>query len=210
MQQASVLTGRQMMMLIVVGLHALVIGVLMTMKLEIIEPPGFVFTSITPVIPDEKPPIEAPELAVDDNPMITRVRLPDLPEPVVRTEEPRSAITPEPSPPAAAADASDSSGGEGFLIPSTGLVSRARLSPDDFYPSASISLGEVGVSVVRVCVGPTGRIEGRPTIRTSSRSRRLDDAAIRWASEALEFTPATRNGAAVSDCKDFRVVFNLR
>jgi hypothetical protein len=57
MQQASVLTGRQLMMLVVVGLHALVIGVLMTMKIRVIEPPEFVFKTITPAIQDEKPPI---------------------------------------------------------------------------------------------------------------------------------------------------------
>lgn len=209
MQQASVLTGRQMMMLVVVGLHALVIGVLMTMKLEIIKPPEFVFRSITPVIADEKPPIEKPKLVVDENVKI-QITLPEFPEPVVRTEEPTASITPDPSPSPTAADTTGSTGGEGFVIPPTELVSRATRSPDDFYPSASISMGEEGVSVVRVCVGPTGRIEGRPTIRNSSRSRRLDDAAIRWATEALQFTPATRNGAAVSDCKDFRVVFNLR
>lgn len=209
MQQASVLTGRQMMMLVVVGLHALVIGVLMTMKLEIIEPPEFVFRSITPVVPDENPPVEAPKLVVDEK-APTRIVLPDLPEPVVRRVEPAGSITPEAAPAPAPTDASGSTGGEGFVIPSTDLVSRATRSPDDFYPSASISMGEEGVSVVRVCVGPTGRIEGRPTIRTTSRSRRLDDAAIRWATEALEFTPATRNGAAVAGCKDFRVVFNLR
>jgi TonB family protein len=208
MQQASVLTGRQMMMLVVVGLHALVIGVLMTMKLELIEPLILVFKPITPVDEmDKTPPVEAPELVVDET--TPRLWVPEVPAPVVTTQ-PDSAITPEPSQPAPNSATASPGSGEGFVIPSTALVSRATLSPDDFYPAASISLQEEGVSVVRVCVGPTGRVEGKPTIQRSSRIRRLDDAAIRWASEALEFTPATRNGAAVPDCKDFRVVFKLR
>lgn len=208
MQHASVLTGRQMMMLVVVGLHALVIGVLMTMKLELDKPAAFIFKPITPVDEvDKTPPVDAPELVVDET--TPSLWVPDVPAPEV-TSPPDSAITPEPSQPAPTDATTTPGSGEGFVIPSTALVSRATLSPDDFYPATSISLQEEGVSVVRVCVGPTGRMEGRPTIQRSSRIRRLDDAAIRWASEALEFTPATRNGAAVSDCKDFRVVFKLR
>jgi TonB family protein len=83
-------------------------------------------------------------------------------------------------------------------------------SPDDYYPSASITMQEEGAAIVRVCVGPTGRIEGTPSVQRSSGSRRLDAAAVKWAGEGMVFRPATRNGAAVSDCKDFRVVFNLR
>jgi protein TonB len=128
---------------------------------------------------------------------------------VVRTE-PQRAITPEPVPPLPVPDATDAPGAAALVIPPTELLWRANRPTDDYYPASSVSMGEEGVAVVRVCVGPTGRIEGRPTIRTTSRSRRLDEAAIRWASEALEFTPATRNGAAVPDCKDFRVLFNLR
>lgn len=207
MQHASVLSGRQMMMLVVVGLHAVVIGVLMTMKLEFVKPPALVFKSITPVTEERKPPIDRPELVVNDK--VPVLWVPDLPPPVVRTE-PQRAITPEPAPPMPPSDTTGASGAERFAIPPTELIWRATRPTDDFYPASSISMGEEGVSVVRVCVGPTGRIEGRPAIRTSSRSRRLDDAAVRWASEALEFTPATRNGAAVQECKDFRVLFNLR
>lgn len=208
MQEASVLTGRQMMLLVVVGLHALVISVLMTMKLDLIEPATFAFKPITPVDEvDKTPPVDAPKLVVDET--TPRLWIPDVPAPVVTTQ-PDSGITTEPSQPTTTTTTASAGGGEGIIIPSTALLSRATLSPDDFYPATSISMQEEGVSVVRVCVGPTGRMEGRPTIQRSSRSRRLDEAAIRWASEALEFTPATRNGAAVADCKDFRVVFKLR
>jgi hypothetical protein len=37
----------------------------------------------------------------------------------------------------------------------------------------------------------------------------LDGAAVKWAREALQFTPATHAGAAVAACKDFRVNFTL-
>jgi TonB family protein len=83
-------------------------------------------------------------------------------------------------------------------------------SPDDYYPATSIQLQEEGVTVVNVCVGPAGRLEGAPTVRSSSGSRRLDAAALKWAGEALVFTPATRNGAAVSACREYRVRFTLR
>jgi hypothetical protein len=37
----------------------------------------------------------------------------------------------------------------------------------------------------------------------------LDAAAVKWASEALRFQPATRGGTAVASCKEFRVSFTL-
>ena len=82
-------------------------------------------------------------------------------------------------------------------------------SPDEFYPATSVTLQEQGVSIVRVCVGANGRIEGQPTTQVSSGYKRLDQAAIRWTREALRFTPATENGVGVTACKGFRVVFNL-
>src|SRR5688500_2894720 len=96
------------------------------------------------------------------------------------------------------------------IIPSTSLEMHATRSPDDYYPAVSLQLQEEGVSVVRICVGPEGRLEGRPTVVQGSGSRRLDSAAVKWASEALTFTAATRNGAGISACRDFRVRFTLR
>jgi TonB family protein len=94
-------------------------------------------------------------------------------------------------------------------IAPTALQFRAVRPSDDYYPSEAMTLGEEGIAIVKVCVGPTGRIDGKPTIDKSAGSPRLDRAAVAWAREALRFTPATENGVAVAACKGFRVNFTL-
>jgi TonB family protein len=208
MQHASVFNRRQVMLLVVVGLHALVISVLMTMRFDVDRPVTPVFKPVTEITLIERPPPVKPELTVETS--APRWNIPTVPRPDIRPPvETAIVVDVRPQPPVIAG-ADDASPGDTFTIAPTELTWRATRSPDDYYPSASIAMQEEGASVVRVCVGPTGRIEGKPAIQRSSRSPRLDDAAIRWAAGALEFTPATRNGAAVPACKDFRVVFNLR
>ena len=100
---------------------------------------------------------------------------------------------------------------ESVIVPApTELRFEAIRPTDDYYPSTSLRLQEEGIAVVRVCVGPDGKLAGTPTIESGSGSRRLDNAAVTWAREALRFTPATREGRPVSACKGFRVRFSLR
>lgn len=208
--KAGLLTGRQMVLLVVVGLHALVIGGLMTMKIAIdnARPPA-VFKPVTAIEPVEPLP-PPPRLQVTPSvaipawtpptvvpPLITIDVIPRAPAesaPVLVPEAPVGPVAEHP------VDA----------VPATALTYRATRSPDDYYPAISLRLQEQGDAVVRVCVGPTGRREGSPVVERSSGSRHLDAAAVKWASEALAFTPATRNGAAVSACKGFRVNFTLK
>ena len=91
----------------------------------------------------------------------------------------------------------------------TDLTYRAVKSPNEFYPPTSVALQEQGISIVRVCVDAAGRLDGAPTIQTSSGYKRLDQAAVRWTREALRFTPATEDGVGMRSCKGFKVVFNL-
>jgi hypothetical protein len=65
------------------------------------------------------------------------------------------------------------------------------------------------VAIVRVCADASGAQSAAPQVIKSSRSRLLDGAAVTWAREALQFTPATHAGAAVAACKEFRVNFTL-
>lgn len=209
-ERASIFTGRQWVFLVVVALHAAFIAALMAMRISVDVEPVPVLKAITQIT-QPRPPEEArPTLdpQVDTRP--TAWKIPDVPVPMIRRDTPAQAITPPP------VDAGVPSWVEGVADPvpiaiaPTGLQYRAVRSTDDYYPTVSRQLQEQGVVVVRVCVGPTGRLEGRPTVERGSGSRHLDAAAVRWASEALAFTPATRNGAAVSACKGFRVNFTLR
>jgi protein TonB len=79
----------------------------------------------------------------------------------------------------------------------------------DFYPAASIRLEEQGSSNVRVCVGPNGKLVEQPTIATSSRSARLDEAAIKLA-KAGRYVPGSVDGKPTTDCFSFRVKFELK
>ncbi len=91
----------------------------------------------------------------------------------------------------------------------TPLQYRAIRPADDYYPPQAIRMNQVGAVIVRTCVDAGGRLTSRPEVVTPSSSPLLDGAAIKWASEALRFTPATRGGVAVASCKDFRVNFKL-
>jgi periplasmic protein TonB len=81
-------------------------------------------------------------------------------------------------------------------------------STDDYYPPYSRRLGEQGMTTVRACPGPGGRVAGQPTVLKSSGSPRLDQAALRWAEHA-RFTPATADGRPVTQCIHFSVLFKL-
>ena len=211
-QQASILSGRSMTLIVVMGLHALLIAALIAIQItpekdfapaaikvvnvppEVLPPPEKVkpkaiippkFQFVVPVI--DPPNIEAPpesqviELPTTDSGP-SQVG-PDVPTQGVLTAPPARVFTE--------------------------LKYRAVKSPDEFYPPASAALQEQGVAVVQVCVDGGGRIDGQPTIQTSSGYKRLDQAAIKWTREALRFTPATENAVGVRSCKGFRVTFNL-
>lgn len=210
-ERASLLTGRQMVFFGVVALHALAIASLMAMRIPMDEKASPGLQWIDPLVPekplDPPPPVPPPDLVSSSSVVVS---LPVIAGPVIGVEvvpavpvETGIAIPALVETPAGAH-------GANVAVPATGLQSRAVRSPDDFYPATSIQLQEEGLAVVNVCVGPTGRLEGAPSVKTSSGSRRLDAAAVKWAGEALVFTPATRNGAAVSACREYRVRFTLK
>lgn len=210
-EQASLLTGRQMVFIAVIALHAFAIASLMAMRIPIDEkvPPGLQW--IDPLVPEEPvdppPPMPPPDLLPSSTMVVS---LPVLPGPVIGVDVvPAVPVETGITIPTVVESRGDSTGAKPS-VPATDLQSRTVRSPDDYYPATSIQLQEEGLAVVNVCVAPTGRLEGPPTVRSSSGSRRLDAAAVKWAGEALVFTPATRNGAAVSACREYRVRFTLR
>jgi len=101
---------------------------------------------------------------------------------------------------------SDSPVGAGPSVPLSYVVTRPI---DEYYPPQAIRLSEEGASTLQVCVGANGVLAAAPTLETSSGYGRLDAAALKWAREALRFTPAQRDGKAVPACKGFRVTFRI-
>lgn len=204
-QQSSVFSGRQFVMMVTIALHAALISALMAMKIST------VISNPQPVLqwPDIKPDPQPPE------PVAPRpdVRLRDWQD--YQPQVPRPDVSFPPDDPPATPETSGSvepigtSPAQGAPIPATGLQFRAVRPADDYYPAAAIRDNEQGAAIVHVCVGADGRLAAAPVIANSSGSRRLDGAAVTWAREALQFTAATSGGVAVAACKDFRVNFTL-
>ncbi len=201
-----------MVLLVTIGLHALVIAVLMTMKMgmpDIFQERVMIADFLPPEQVVELPPPQLPDIVKPDNrmPSVPDIPLPDF-VPLVDDPAPTILQLP-PSDTGPAVVTEGPSSGSVPQIPSTTLQYRVVRPTDDYYPSQSLALQEQGTAIVRVCVTPAGRLDGKPVIDTSSGSARLDAAALTWAREALRFTPATRGGVAVAACKGFRVNFLL-
>jgi len=82
---------------------------------------------------------------------------------------------------------------------------------DDYYPDASRRLGEEGLTVVDVCVGPDGKLTEPPKVNKSSGHERLDQAAVKVASVGSgRFKPATEDGKPVAKCTQLPIRFKLR
>jgi TonB family protein len=78
----------------------------------------------------------------------------------------------------------------------------------DYYPAASMRLGEEGSAIVHVCVAPTGRLSEDPTIAKTSGSARLDEGAIKLAS-AGRFVAGTDSGKPTAGCFNMSIKFQL-
>jgi TonB family protein len=136
----------------------------------------------------ELPPgIDMPPMETDSKNVIEGTS-PELP--------PRTALPPT-SPPVV----NRVPGGPGSGFPST----------DDFYPDASIRLGEKGLVTVRACVDPQGRLTSEPTIVQSTASARLQESALRLAKAGSgHYRATTEDGRPVDSCYAFRIRFDLR
>jgi TonB family protein len=82
-------------------------------------------------------------------------------------------------------------------------------SSDEYYPPSSIRLEEEGSATLRVCVAPNGKLAEAPTVQTSTKSARLDDAAVKLA-KAGKFSAGSIDGVPTTDCFSFRVRFELK
>ncbi len=129
----------------------------------------------------EIPPVEVPPPVVD----ITIA--PDAP--------PTNAISnvtdrPPPPPPVVAAPS--------VLVKLVANPKASQPNVNDYYPPTSIRLEEEGLSRLKVCVGPNGRVKDA-TVEASSGFPRLDEAAVKVA-KMYRFTPQTVNGVPVDAC----------
>jgi len=154
-------------------------------------------------LPRSSPPPQLPRV------LIPRIELPPQETPPLIEPELTEVIEgtqPEPPPvapppPSMPPTVNRVQGGPGIGFPST----------DDFYPDASIRMGEKGAGIVKVCVDSSGRLNSEPMIIESTGKSRLDEAALRLAKAGSgHFRATTENGQPVSSCYPFRIRFELR
>lgn len=88
-------------------------------------------------------------------------------------------------------------------------VSKSLHDPDDYYPATSQRQFESGSVIVAMHIGSDGCVLSA-ALAVSSGSEELDDAAIHYANEGLQFAPATIDGKAVPAPKRVVVTFKLR
>jgi len=194
--------GRSVVLFIIIAFHVFVAWALATglarHAIEAIAPP--IQTEIvqeeikkaTPPPPPpptfERPPVEVPP------PEVTI----DLPVEQAAT----TAITAV----AAKAGTAAPKGPTGVIVPPK--LGKNFPNSEDYYPAASKRLGEEGSPTVHVCVGPSGKLSGEPSIKQSSGSARLDEGAMNLV-KAGRYQPGTEDGKPIEACFDFRIKFQL-
>ena len=198
-------TRRTAVFALIIALHVFILWAFATglarKAIEVLAPP-----IQTDILQEEKqknepPPPPPPELKRQ----VVEVPPPDINIAMPEVGPQTSAITARvaekaPAPVAKAAVAATAVGlGKGFP------------NVDDYYPDASRRLGEEGLTVVDVCVGPDGKLTEPPKVNKSSGHERLDQAAVKVASVGSgRFKPATEEGKPVAKCTQLPIRFKLR
>lgn len=209
--QSGLLTGRQLVLLGTAALHALVYQILsLTLGFH---PVGDAADHIMKAFFFEEPVMQRPivlqpRVPVPNPDTDSLLKDPPLPTPWLYPEQteagPGDRVVSQ-----GQGDGTEAGSGTPGETPPTELRYTTLRPTQDFYPPTSIRLNEEGVTVLRVCVTAAGALLGPPVVTSGSGHPRLDMAALVWASQALRFSPATRNGAPVEACKGFRVSFRL-
>jgi protein TonB len=201
-QDTQFFTRRTVVLFAIIALHLLILWVLATglatRAIEMVAPPiqtQIVQQTKQTLKPPPPPPPELQRQQVEVPPPVVNIQIPAAEQThaiTVVKRVVRSAPAPAP-------------------VRVTQLSIRGALPPtDDYYPDASRRLGEQGTALVKLCIGPGGRVTGTPAIQRSSGSSRLDQAALRYAlATSGHFSPETRNGIAVTVCTALPIRFQL-
>jgi periplasmic protein TonB len=198
------MTRRGAVLVAIIGLHVFIGWALATglarRAIEVIAPP--IQTQIVEEVKKEEAPPPPPPPQFERPPV-------ELPPPDVTINVPvesettaiRVTNTPVVKAPPPAAPTRRTALGLGKGFPNS----------DDYYPDASRRLEEQGTVVVRVCVGPDGKLTQEPSVAKSSGSNRLDGGAMRLAKAGSgKFVPATEDGKGVATCSNLPIKFVLR
>jgi protein TonB len=197
-------TRRTAVLAAIIALHLFIAWALASglarKAIEVLAPPiqtDIVQEEKTKTEPPPPPPPELRKQVVEVPPPDINIAMPEVgPQTsaiTARVEQPKAA------PVAKAAVAATAIGlGKGFP------------NVDDYYPDASRRLGEEGLTIVDICVGPDGKLTEPPKVGKTSGHERLDQAAVKVASVGSgRFKPATEEGKPISKCTQLPIRFKL-
>jgi len=202
-QDASFLSTRAIVLIVIIALHILLAYGLATglarKAIELIAPP--IQSDIIEEVQqhDLPPPPPPPEF---ERPPV-EVPPPDINIDIPVEAAPSTAITDVTDkhvaapPPAHVSNRTNPSTGKNFP------------NSADYYPAASMRLGEEGSTQVHVCVGPNGKPSEEPTVAKTSGSARLDEGAVKLA-KAGRYNPGTEDGKPTTACINFSIKFQLK
>ena len=198
-------TRRTAVLAAIIGLHVFIAWALATglarKAIEVLAPP-----IQTDIVQEEKnkaepPPPPPPELRKE----VVEVPPPDINIAMPEVGPQTTAITarvaePKAQAPVAKAAVAATAVGLGKGFPNV----------DDYYPDASRRLGEEGLTMVGICVGPDGKLTEPAKVDKSSGHERLDQAAVKVAQVGSgRFKPATEEGKPITKCTQLPIRFKL-
>ena len=141
-----------------------------------------------PDIAEPPPFIPPPEVTIQIQTASTAIQ-------VVTNERPPAVVPPVVAPPAPT------------IAPSPAKRDpKKSKDPNDYYPAASNRADETGQVQVRCLAGLDGKCT-QASVTKSSGYARLDEAAVKYATEGLRVLPGTENGVPVAKWFDFLVTF---
>jgi TonB family protein len=83
-------------------------------------------------------------------------------------------------------------------------------SPGDYYPAESVKRREEGAPIVKVCIGPAGKLLRDPVVTETSGFPELDNAAVRLAKSTRYAAGTDESGAELSEsCIEYSVTFKI-
>jgi TonB family protein len=83
-------------------------------------------------------------------------------------------------------------------------------SPQAYYPAESVKRREEGTPIVKVCIGPTGKLLRDPIVTESSGFTELDNAAVRLAKSTRYAAGTDESGAVLAkSCIEYSVTFKI-
>ena len=199
-------TRRSAVLAAIIALHVFILYALATglarRAIEVLAPPiqtDIVQEEKNKAEPPPPPPPEMRKQVVEVPPPDINIAMPEV-GPSTTAITARVAEAPKAAAPVAKAAVAATAVGLGKGFPNV----------DDYYPDASRRLGEEGLTVVDICVGPDGKLTEPPKVGKSSGHERLDQAAVKVAQVGSgRFKPATEEGKPVTKCTQLPIRFKL-